>query len=146
MRIINKYASYEYTLFDRFEAGIVLLGYEVKSVKLGRVSLKDGFVKIVGGELLLLNVLISPYAFADNESYEPKRTRKLLMHKKEILKLSQRLDIKRITLVPTAIYTKKGKIKLEIALAKGKMEFEKRETIRKKDLMREQEKILKNIN
>jgi len=143
MRIVNKFASYEYQLFDRFEAGIVLLGGEVKSVKLGRVSLKDGFVKIVGGELLLLNVLISPYAFANNESYEPKRTRKLLMHKKEILKLSQRLDTKRMTLVPTAMYVNKGKIKLEIALAKGKMEYEKRETIRKKDLMREQEKILK---
>lgn len=143
MRIVNKFASYEYQLFDRFEAGIVLFGYEVKSVKLGRVSLKDGFVKIVGGELLLLNVLISPYAFADNESYEPKRTRKLLMHKKEILKLSQRLDTKRMTLVPTAMYVNKGKIKLEIALAKGKMEYEKRETIRKKDQMREQEKILK---
>jgi len=143
MRITNKYASYEYTLFDRFEAGIVLLGSEVKSVKLGRVSLKDGFVKIVGGELLLLNVLISPYSFANNESYDPKRTRKLLMHKSEILKLSQKLDTKRMTLVPTAMYVKRGKIKIEIALAKGKMEFEKRDAIRKKDQMREQEKILK---
>jgi len=145
MRILNKYASYEYTLFDRFEAGIVLHGAEVKSIKLGRVSLKDGFVKIVGGELLLLNVLISPYAFADNEKYEPKRTRKLLMHKDEILKLSQKLDTKRMTLVPTAMYVKKGKIKLEIALAKGKMEFEKRDAIRKRDQMREQEKILKKF-
>jgi len=143
MKIINKFAGYEYALFDRFECGIVLLGAEVKSVKLGRVSLKDGFVKIVGGELLLLNVLISPYSFANNENYDPKRTRKLLMHKKEILKLSQRLDTKRMTLVPTVLYVKRGKIKLEIALAKGKMEFEKRETIRKKDQMREQEKILK---
>lgn len=143
MKIINKFAGYEYALFDRFEAGIALIGCEVKSVKLGRVSLKDGFVKIVGGQLLLLNVLISPYSFANNENYDPKRTRKLLMHKKEILKLSQRLDTKRMTLVPTAIYTKKGKIKVEIALAKGKMEYEKREAIRKRDQMREQEKILK---
>lgn len=142
MKIINKFAGYEYQLFDRFEAGIALIGCEVKSVKLGRVSLKDGFVKIVGGQLLLLNVLISPYSFANNENYDPKRTRKLLMHKKEILKLSQRLDTKRMTLVPTAIYTKKGKIKVEIALAKGKMEYEKREAIRKRDQLREQEKVL----
>ncbi len=145
MKIVNKYASYEFQLFDRFEAGIVLIGSEVKSVKLGRVSLKDGFVKIVGGELLLLNVLISPYSFADNEKYEPKRTRKLLMHKSEILKLSQKLDTKRMTLVPTAMYVKQGKIKVEIALAKGKMEFEKRDAIRKRDQMREQEKILKRF-
>lgn len=142
MKIINKYARYEYELFDRFEAGVVLTGPEVKSIKAGHLSLKDGFVKIISGQLLLINVLVSPYKFADNQNYDSKRSRQLLMHKKEILKLFQQMELKGMTLVPTAIYTKKGQIKVEITLAKGKQEFEKRETIKKRDQNREREKIL----
>jgi SsrA-binding protein len=145
MKIINKKARHEFQLLDRFEAGIVLTGAEVKSVKLGRVSLRESYARIIGSELFLINANISPYSFADNSDYEAKRSRKLLMHKREILRLTQKIIVKNTTLVPTAIYTKKGKIKVEIALAKGKQEFEKREAKRRKDLDREAEKVLKKF-
>lgn len=146
MKIINKKANFDYQLFDRLEVGLVLTGAEVKSVKNSHISLKESFVKIISNELFLLNANISPYPFADNTNYDPKATRKLLARKSQILSLIKKLESKNLTIIPTAIYTKNNKIKLEIALAKGKKEYEKRETIKKQDQQREQERILKNFN
>jgi SsrA-binding protein len=146
LKIINKKAKFDYQIFDRLEAGIVLTGAEVKSIKNSHISLKESFVKIINKELFLINANISPYKFADNSKYDPKKTRKLLAKKKEILSLEKKMESKNLTLIPISIYTKNNKIKLEIALAKGKKQFEKRESKKRQDQNREQEKALKNFN
>jgi len=142
-RIINRQASYDFHLLEKLEAGIALTGAEVKSVKAGQMSLKDAFVRLKDGEAWLHHAYISPYRFADHRDYDPRRTRKLLLHKKELLKLEQAMNQKCLTLVPVSCYTKGRQIKLEIALAKGKKKYEKREAIKKKDLQREIESQLK---
>ena len=146
MKIINKKAKFDYQIFDKLEVGIVLTGAEVKSVKLGHISLGEAYVRIIGGNLFLLNANISPYKFADNQKYDPKRSRKLLAKKAQINKLIQKIETKNISLVPTAIYTKNNLIKLEIAEAKGKKEFEKRESKKRADIDRQTAKILKNYH
>jgi len=137
MKIINRRASYDYRLLEKFEAGIVLSGPEVKSVKAGHFHLEEAFCQVKNGELWLFNAHIHPYNFADTQDYDPRRARKLLLHKKEILKLAQHSSQKGLTIVPVSCYTKGNKIKLEIALAKGKKKYEKREAIKKRDLERE---------
>lgn len=143
-KIINRRARYDYHLLEKFEAGIVLAGAEVKSVKAGKMNLSESFVRIIGGEAWLLNAYINPYSFADNQDYDPKRSRKLLLHKNELLKLIQQTKEKKLTIVPVSCYTKGRKIKLEIVLARGKKRYDKRETKKRKAIEREIEQTLKN--
>lgn len=137
MRIFNRRAKYDYLLLEKFEAGVALTGAEVKSVKSGHIRLEEAFVRLSAGEAWLYNAHIHPYPFADNRGDDPYRTRKLLLHKNELLKLQQQTIQKGLTIIPVSCYTKGNKIKLEIALAKGKKKYEKRETIKRRDLERE---------
>ncbi len=142
--IVNKSASHEYLLLDRFEAGIVLEGWEVKSLRLGRAHLKDSFVKILGGEAYLVNATIQAYSFSGRDDpVDPKRSRKLLLHKRELAKVAIELDRKRMTLVPIKVCMKHNRFKLELALARGKKVFEKREALKARDLERETARNLK---
>lgn len=143
MRIINRRARYDYHLLEKFEAGIALIGPEVKSVRAGKMKLTESFVRIRDGEVWLHNAYINPYPFARQEGYDSARTRKLLLHKKEILALEQKIKQKKLTLVPVSCYTKGRNIKLEIALAKGKKKYEKREAKKRRDVEREVERELK---
>lgn len=146
MKLINRRASYEYQILDKFEAGISLTGPEVKSVKNKRLIFEGSFIRIADGEAWLCNAHIAPYEFADNRSFDPKRNRRLLMHKKEIMKIQTEIREKGLTVVPLSCYTMGGKIKLEIALAKGKKEYKKREVIKRRDMQREVEQSLKIRN
>lgn len=139
MRIQNRKAPFEYTIVDRIESGIVLLGSEVKSLRLGHGKLEGAFVKIMNGEAYLVNASILPYAFARPSGYDPKRTRKLLLHKKELISLTSKLESAKLTLIPLSWYTKGPQVKLEIGLARGKKQYEKRELVKKADLKRELE-------
>jgi SsrA-binding protein len=143
MKIINRRAKYDYQLLEKIEAGIALTGPEVKSVKAGKMSLNESFARIHEGEVWLHNAHIHPYPFADNRDYNPTRMRKLLLHKKEIISLEQKMKQKKLTLVPVACYTKGRNIKVEIALARGKRKYEKREVKKRKDIEREIERELK---
>lgn len=140
MKIINKKAAYEYELTDRFEAGVALTGAEVKSVREGHASLEGAFVRIMGSEAYLINAQIFPYIYARPEGYDPKRTRKLLLHKRELISLKSRIDGANLTLVPVSWYTKGPLVKLEIALARGKKQYEKREKKRREEQKRELER------
>jgi SsrA-binding protein len=142
MKIFNRRANFDYQIQDRFEAGINLLGSEVKAVKLGQVDLGGSHVKIVGSEAYIINSRIYPYRYAQLENYDERRTRKLLLHKKEIVSLKSKLEGEGLTLVPLSIYTKNGLIKVELALGKGKKKYEKKESIKKKDLQRDTEREL----
>ncbi|WP_249028895.1 SsrA-binding protein SmpB [Tannockella kyphosi] len=147
MKIIsnNKKAYHDYFIEDTYEAGIELLGTEIKSVRLGSVNLKDSFVRIKNEEAFIENMHISPYEQGNRFNHEPLRTRKLLLHKKEILKLSQKLKEDGLTIVATKLYFGHGsKVKVEIALAKGKKLYDKRQDLKEKDAKRDIEKALKN--
>jgi SsrA-binding protein len=134
----NRKAQFDYALGERYEAGVVLTGSEIKSIRANKVSLQDGFVQEQGGELWLLNVHISPYEQAGTYGYsEPMRPRKLLLHKKEIAQIISRTRERGYTVVPTEVYLKNGKAKIEIALAKGKKQYDKRQDIAKRDSDRE---------
>jgi SsrA-binding protein len=143
MKIINRRARYEYQLLEKFEAGIALTGAEVKSIKADRMSLRESFVRLKNGEAWLYNAHVNPYPFADNRDYDPVRTRKLLLHKAELQKLTQKTKQKGLTIVPVSCYTKGRNIKLQIALAKGKKKYEKRAKIKERDFKRERERVLK---
>ena len=143
MKIINRRARYDYEIFDRFETGIVLTGAEVKSIKGGRIKLDEAFVRILNGELWLLNAHIPAYKFADSRNYQPERTRKLLVHRKELLSLTKKIEGKNLSLVPLSCYNKGPKIKLEVGIGRGKKQWEKREKIRRQDLDREVERTLR---
>lgn len=143
-KIINRRARYDYHLLEKFEAGVALTGAEVKSVKAGKMSLSESFAKIIDGEAWLLNAYINPYPFADNRDYDPQRSRKLLLHKNELLKLTQQTKEKKLTIVPVSCYTKGRQIKLEIALARGKKKHDKREAKKRKAIEREIEQALKD--
>ncbi|MCX8083734.1 MAG: SsrA-binding protein SmpB [Calditerrivibrio sp.] len=133
----NRKALHDYEILETYEAGIVLTGTEVKSCKNGQINLKDSHVRIVNGEAFLLNAHISQYEHGNYTNHEPTRTRKLLLHKREINKLAGKSQEKGLTLVPLKVYLKKNRIKLEIALAKGRKTHDKRDEIRKKDLEKE---------
>lgn len=134
----NKKAHYDYLLFDKFEAGISLLGTEIKSIRKNGANLKDSYVKITDNlEAYLLNCHISPYEFGNIYNHDPKRERKLLLNKKEILKILNKVNQEKYTIVPTQMYFSSRWVKLEIALAKGKKLYDKRETIKKKDIARD---------
>ena len=142
----NSKAKFLYFLEDFLECGIELKGSEIKSIRHNGASLKDSYVIFKNGEAFLLNMHIAPYEHGNNFNHEPNRTRKLLLHKKEILKMEQKAKEKVMTVVPTKVYLKKGKLKVEIALAKGKKLFDKRETIKKRDDERMMAKMKKGID
>ncbi len=134
----NKKAYFDFTLFDKFEAGIVLLGTEIKSVRKNSVNLKDSYIKITDNlEAFLINCHISPYEFGNINNHDPKRERKLLLSKKEILKILNKVKQEKYTIVPTKMYLSGKWAKVEIALAKGKKLYDKRESIKKKDIERD---------
>jgi len=143
-KIINRKAKFKYSLEDYLETGVVLTGAEVKSIKSGRLSLGDAFVRVKDGELFLVNAQVSAYQTA-SEGYDPSRQRKLLARKSEIQHLAKKIETKGFTLVPTAAYTKRGNIKIEIALGKGKKEYEKRDIIKRRDQQREIDREMKNL-
>ncbi|MCF7791892.1 MAG: SsrA-binding protein SmpB [Victivallales bacterium] len=130
--IVNKKAFHDFQILERYEAGIELKGTEVKSCKERKISLADTYAKIKNEEIYIYNVHISPYEQGNRFNHDPRRVRKLLMHKKEILKLNQQIREKGNTIVPLKFYLKNGKIKVEIAVAKGKTHGDKRDTMRKK--------------
>ena len=142
-KITNPNARRNYEILETYEAGIELVGTEVKSVFHGRANIREAFCIIKNGEAFVIGMHISPYEFGNRENKEPKRTRKLLLHKKEIEKLNSKIKEKKLTLVPISMYMKKNKIKLEIGLAKGKKLYDKREDIAKKDVKRKLERYLK---
>ena len=139
MKIFNKKATFDYTILDHFEAGVVLTGAEVKSLKTGHAQLEGSFVRILDREAYLINAQIFPFLYARPEGYDPKRTRKLLMHKKELLSLKSKIDGANLTLIPLSWYTKGPLVKLEIGLAQGKKQYEKRDVKKKRDQRRELE-------
>ncbi len=142
---VNRRARHEYFIEEAYEAGIVLTGTEVKSLRQGRGNLADSFAMINNGELFLHNCHISPYDFGNRFNHEPLRTRKLLMHAEEIQRLHSKTREKGFTLVPLQIYlNEKGRIKIEVGLAKGKKLYDKREDIAKRDASREIERALRN--
>ncbi|MCP2520329.1 SsrA-binding protein SmpB [Candidatus Aminicenantes bacterium AC-335-A11] len=140
----NKKAFFNYEIIETLEAGISLLGSEVKSIREGKVSLKESYAEIKDGEVFLINCHIAPYSAATYLNHEPKRPRKLLLHKQEIKKLMGRVKEKGLTLIPVRMYfNKKGLVKVELALAKGKKVYQKREALRERDRRREMEAELK---
>ena len=142
----NSKTKFLYFLEDFVECGIELKGSEIKSIRHNGASLKDSYVIFKNGEAFLLNMHVAPYDHGNNFNHEPNRTRKLLLHKHEILKMEQKAKEKVMTVVPTKVYLKKGKVKIEIALAKGKKLFDKRETIKKRDDERIMAKMKKGID
>ncbi len=140
----NRKARHEFYIEDEIEAGIVLRGTEVKSLREGRANLKDAYGKIRNGELYIYQMHISPYPFAYYDNHDPLRPRKLLLHKSELKRLFGKVQEKGFTLVPLRVYFKDGKAKIKIALARGKRKYDKREAIKEKDLKRELDRIKKN--
>lgn len=141
---LNKKAKFEYHLEERFEAGLSLMGWEVKSIRDGRISFNESYVELKNGEAFLVGAHISALPTASTHvTTSPLRYRKLLLHRKELSNLIGRVEQKGYTLVPVALYWKHGKIKLEIALAKGKMAHDKRKTVKERDWDREKHRILK---
>lgn len=137
MKIKNKKAFFNYEISDSFEAGVILTGAEVKSIKSGRINLSDSFVKIVGGELWLVNADIPKYQFDGREDYDSRRSRKLLVSSKELIELDSKLKQKNLTLIPVSVYTTRGKIKVEVGFGKGRKRHEKKEREKERDLDRE---------
>ncbi len=142
----NRYASFRFELLERFECGIVLEGTEVKALRNGGAQLKDGYALVRDGELWLHNVHIPPYAPAAGRNHEPERDRKLLLHRRQIDKLSAQVKEKGLTLVPTRIYFSGGRAKTEIAVAKGKNQFDKRESIKGREMKRDMDRALRDAN
>lgn len=144
----NRQASFRYNLLDRFECGIVLTGTEVKSLRDGNAQLKDSYATIKDGEVWLVGAYIAPYPAASRENHDPERSRKLLMHRGEIEKLTGSLNERGFTLVPTRIYFsgERSRAKVEIALARGKDLWDKRDTIKKRDMAREVQRELRDVS
>lgn len=139
----NRRASFDYHLLDRFEAGLVLTGTEIKSIRNHRVSLQHSYVQAREGELFLVDANIAPYAHGNRENHDPTRPRKLLLHRREINKILDALATKGLTVIPTRLYLKKGLAKVEIALARGKARHDKRQDIAKRDADRQVERALR---
>lgn len=143
MEINNRKARFDYEILDTYETGIVLTGTEIKSIKNGKANLKDSYAIVRNNEVFLLNMHISPYEQGNIFNHEETRTRKLLLHKKEILKIRDKVTLEGVTLVPLKLYFKNGKAKIELGLAKGKKTFDKRESIKKRDMELEIKKRMK---
>jgi SsrA-binding protein len=139
----NRKAFHDYHILETFEAGVVLLGTEVKSIREGRVNLRDSFARVEKGEIWLYNVNISSYSHRGYADHEPLRRRKLLLHRDEIRKLIGKTVEKGMTLVPVRLYFKKGRVKVAVSLAKGKQEHDKRETIKRREAERETRAAIK---
>ena len=133
----NKKAFHDYLILEKLEAGICLLGTEVKAIREGRLNLKDSYALVQGGEIFLFHCHISPYSHGNRENHDPTRPRKLLLHQKEIRKLIGKTQEKGLTLVPLRVYLRRGKIKVELGVARGKKLYDKRETERRKEMDRE---------
>ncbi|HUR85883.1 MAG TPA: SsrA-binding protein SmpB [Solirubrobacteraceae bacterium] len=142
----NRYASYRFELLERLECGIALQGTEVKALRDGGAQLKDGYALVRDGELWLHNVHIPPYGPAARENHEPERDRRLLAHRRQIDKLSAQIKEKGLTLVPTRVYFHEGRAKVEIALAKGKDRFDKRESIKERETKRDMDRALRDVH
>ncbi|MEN8257016.1 MAG: SsrA-binding protein SmpB [Thermodesulfobacteriota bacterium] len=141
----NKKAFHDYHIDKKIETGIVLVGPEVKSLRAGRANLRDSYARIKNGEVWVHNLHISPYKYATHASPDPLRVRKLLLHKREISKLIGKVQEKGFSLIPLKLYfTGKGKVKLELGLAKGKTQYDKRQTLKKKEASREMDRIRKD--
>ena len=140
----NRKAFHDFHLLETFEAGLVLLGTEVKAIREGRVNLRDSFARLDNGEIYLYNVNISPYSHRGSADHEPLRRRKLLLHRDEIRKLVGKTVVKGMTLVPVRMYFKKGRVKVAVSLAKGKKEYDKRETIKRREADRETRAAIKS--
>jgi SsrA-binding protein len=140
----NRKAYHDYFLYDTYEAGIVLTGTEIKSVRAGRVNLRESYVQIRNGEAWLINTHISPYAAASRENPDPKRDRKLLLHLREISRLQSAVQEKGLTIVPLRMYLKSNRAKVEIALARGKKLYDKREAIAKREDRRRIDREIKS--
>ena len=143
IEIKNRKALYDYTITDTYEAGIALTGTEIKSIREGKVNLKDSYAIIKNGECFILGMHISPYEAGNRFNHDETRTRKLLLHKKEILKIRDKIDMEGFTLVPIKLYFSKNKAKLLIGVGKGKKSYDKREALKKKDMNREIKKELR---
>ena len=144
IEIKNKKATYDYFIEEEIETGIVLKGTEIKSIRNGLANLKDCYAIIKSGEVFLLNMFISKYENGSIFNHDERRTRKLLLNKKEILKLRDKVEISGYTLIPIKLYFKNNKAKILLGLAKGKKNYDKRESIKEKDIKRDIEKALKN--
>jgi SsrA-binding protein len=140
----NRKAFHDFHILETFEAGVALLGTEVKAIREGRVNLRDSFARVEDGEVFLYNVNISPYSHRGYANHEPLRRRKLLLHKEEIRKLIGRTVERGMTLVPIRLYFKKGRVKVAVSLAKGKKEYDKRETIKRRETDRETRAAVKS--
>lgn len=140
MLILNKKANFNYTLFEKYEAGLVLAGSEAKAIREGRVDINHSFAKIIDNEVYLINASIP---IEGKKDYNPSRSRKLLLHKDQIISIQTKIKAKKLTLVPVKLYTKRRLIKVEIALAKAKRKFEKKEMLKRRDIERELERELR---
>jgi SsrA-binding protein len=144
--LTNRAAYHEYHILSTYEAGVVFKGTEVKSVRAGQIQLKESYVAVREGEAWLFNAHISPYAYGNRDNHEATRTRKLLLHRREIDKLEQEATVKGMTLVVTRVYVKKGRVKFEIGVARGKKLYDKRETEMRRTVDRETQAQLKERN
>lgn len=145
MEILNRKARFDYEILETYEAGIVLKGTEIKSIRNSKANLKDSYAIIRKNEMFLLNMHISPYENGNIFNHNETRTRKLLLHKKEILKIKNKVELQGLTLVPLKLYFKNNKAKIEIGIARGKKLYDKRETLKKKEIQRNINKELKRI-
>lgn len=144
MKIINKYLNREYEILEKYEAGIALTGAEVKSIRKGSIHFKDAYVKLLDNGAVLINAEISRYYFAPDKNYDPRRTRELLLHQKEIIRLKTKLaQGGQLTIVPVSCYTKGHLLKLEIGLARGKKTWERKKVDKERDIQRQTEKEIK---
>jgi SsrA-binding protein len=139
----NRKAFHDYFIMDKFEAGMVLAGTEVKSIREGRINLKDSYAAIKDGEAFLFNCHITPYSHGNRENHEPTRARKLLLHRQEIRKLIGKTQEKGLTLIPLRVYLTRGRVKIELGVARGKKDYDKRETERRKEVDRETRAAMK---
>lgn len=142
----NRKARHDYFIEETYEAGIVLVGTEVKSIRAGKVSLRDSYAEVLNGEVFLQQMHISPYEKGNRFNHDPKRPRKLLLHKREIKRLLGRTMQKGYTLIPLRLYFKKGRVKVELALGRGKKLYDKREDIARRDAQREIARALSDRN
>ena len=139
----NKKARFDYEILSTYEAGLVLMGTEIKSIRQGRIQLKDGYARIQGNEAFLHDVYIAPYPNAGPFNHEPTRPRKLLLHKREIRRLFGKIQEKGLALIPLSVYLKNSKAKVELGIGRGKRKYEKREAIKRKDARREIQRTLR---
>jgi SsrA-binding protein len=143
---VNRRAHFDYAVEERYECGVALAGTEVKSVKDGRISFQDAWAEVVNGEIWVNQWSISEYPFASAFSHDPNRKKKLLLHKAEIKRIHRKVEQKRFTLIPLEFYLKKGRVKIELGHCKGKTEFDKRDSIKQKDMRRDLARDLRDRN